>query len=103
MTPKSKGSQETPSTSGVSKTKKAPSRRNHSSVRQGAPADDTVIMPQSSGTQNRKLNSNHKINKMARNKRQLDQDDVTETKSRVKRTNRKTKRKGQAKDDGRCV
>ena len=100
MTPKFKGSQATPSTSGVSETKKAPSRHNDSSVRQGAPADDTVIMPQSSGTQNRKLNSNHKINKMARNKRQLDQEDVTETQSRVKRTNRKTKRKGQAKDDG---
>ena len=100
MSPKFKGSQATPSTSGVRKTKKAPSRRNDSSVRQSAPADDTVIMPQSSGTQNRKLNSNHKINKIARNKKQFHQEDVTETQSRVKRTNRKTKRKGQAKDDG---
>ena len=100
VTPKFKGSQATPSTSGVSKTKKAPSRRSDSSVRQGAPTDDTVIMPQSSGTQNRKLNLNHKINKMTRNKKQFDQEDVTETQSKFKRTNRKTKRKGQAEDDG---
>ena len=100
MTPKFKSSQATPSSSGINRTKKAPSRRNDNNVRQRAAVDDTLIMPQSSGTQNLKLNSHHKINKMTKIKRQLDEEEVTETQSRGMRVNRKAKRKGQAKDRG---
>ena len=95
-----KASEATPSTSGVKKAKKASSKRSDGIVRKTASVDDTLILPQDSGSQNRKVNPNSKMNKMTRNKKQLDQEDVAEPQSKGARVNCKTKRKGQDKDNG---